>query len=626
MKKIAIFFFVVVLLGCIYFAVFAQPVIDLHDLERARYYQEMKRQEERNDLIDNAFAAFFFSVAFFPIFILLLPFVSKVIKEKILTWFTKLVFAALIFLFFLVIFNLIFDATEEVDLPRNIALFLSALLFIFYYLVIVVSPASTAYDIVNRTGRDIKAEDYRQKTFWSLLDKIKARRKLIIIALFFCLVVAISADIFFFLGIEKKFSEFSQQLTIALFIFGLFLIFLYFVRAFWGYGRINIQESEHRKSDDVKKIIDNISIVAGIQPPKFRIVSHDKPNAFSICPNFDKPIIYITTSLLNLAERNELEAVLAHEIAHISSRRVFDYRTINDLLVVLRLFGFFIFLLFLSTLNPIFSGVWVLISLYGIIVFGVQMGMGASSIDLFIRLLNPPFLLIEFISYLIYYGLSIDEVIYADLEAVRLTRYPKPLYSILTKINLYKRFGLIEKLPDEYHYLYFTGEDVTPEQIPMSQPSVARRHQILEEIDSLLKGMSVRKEKIILKCPFCTSDTEEIEAKGHYGITVHIDRCPKCGSIWFDDWELWTIDDLSLYILEKVNIDTRGYPKKLSCPHCGIKLLRLFDPIIPKNIKIFYCSSCDGNWMKRKYLLLYDSYKKKISKEKSEIEAYNIKQ
>jgi len=606
MKKILILTIFVILIIFVSKVIFAKPVGNYY---QDRYFYE--EYDQNNGFLDNIIAIFILAVIFLPILVWILP-LKEATKQKLLNLIGMLVLVFVISVPFLFILSIRIELTGEINPIIDVAVILAVLVFIVFYFSLAASPATFAYDLVNKTRSESETQNLKHSTFWSLLDRIKYRRKSIISILCICLVVVVLLDVFFFLKVQEKFLEFSRQLTQILFIFGLVFVFFYFLGEFFGYGKINIPSSGHGKSDDIKRLIDNLSITAGIQPPDFKIVSHDKPNAFSICSNFGQPIIYITTALLNLADKNELEAVLGHEITHISSKRVFDYRTISDMLITLRLFSFITFLLFLSTLNPSFIGVWLGIFLYGMIAFGVGLGMGVSSVDPIMRLTNPPFLLVDFISYLIYYALSADEVIYADLESVRLTRYPKPLYSILTKINLYKKFGFTEKLPEEYHYLYFTGEDIAPEGIPMSQPSVGKRLQILEEIDSLLRGIIARKEKVILKCPFCSCNMEEIEAKGHYGAMIMVDRCPNCGSVWFDDWELWAAGDLSPYILDKTKIKDKGYPPKLLCPHCGIKLSRLFDPIIPKGIKIFYCFSCDGNWMKYKYLLPYANYRKSL--------------
>ncbi len=608
MKKIIILTILIVLIIFISQVTLAQPL--------GNYYQDRFFYEENDDFIDNITPIFIFVVIFLLILIWILPF-SADTKQKLYNLISKFVLLSLISIPFLIILDIRMDLTGKLNPIIDVAIILAVFIFLIFYLSLAASPATFAYNLINKTGGKSETKYLKHSTFWSLLDKIKSRRKLTILILIVSLIIVILLDIFFFLKVQKKFLEFSHQLTLILSIFGLFLIFFYFLKAFFGYGRINIPVSEHKKSEDIRRLIDNLSIAAGIQSPDFKIMPHDKPNAFSICPNFGQPIIYITTALLNLADRNELEAVLGHEIAHISSKRVFDYRLISDILISLRSFGFVTFFLFLSTLNPALLGLWLGLFLYGILAFGIEIEMGASSLDLIMRLMNPPFLLVDFFSYLIYYTFSSDEVFYADLESIRLTRYPKPLYSIFMKIDEYKRFGFIEKMPEEYYYLYFTGENVIPERIPMPQPSISKRKDLLEEVDSLLKGLRAKKEKVILKCPFCRNDMDEVEAKGHYGATIKIDRCQKCGSIWFDDWELWAVDDLVPYILDKTKIETRGYPDKLLCPHCGIKLLRLFDPIIPRDIKIFYCSSCDGNWTKYKYLILYDAYRKKIEKDKA---------
>lgn len=476
--------------------------------------------------------------------------------------------------------------------------------FFSIYFLLARFPANFAYFFLEILRPDKKFEI---RTFWSLLDKIKFRRRLIISFLSLTLFVV------FCLTILVGYLAFGRELAMISFLIGAILLFFYFIEEIVGYGRFHVSECQHKKSVDIKNAIENISIKAGIEPPNFKIIINSNPTAFLLCPNFSKPIIFITSSLLNLADRNELKAVVANQIAFISSGRIFDYLTINNLLLFLKICGSLIFLLCLAMLNNIFLFAWLGAVLYFMIRSAMaKFGKGENitgSIGTIISLANPPFLLVNFISHLIFYQISDDEILYADLESIQFTRYPKPLYSVLTKLEEHKNFG--DKMPEELYYLYFTGENTAIRSMPMPQPSIKRRKAILEEIDYTLKSLKVTEEFTGLKCPCCASYMEELEGEIHYGGTIKIDRCKRCGSIWFDEWEVWYIADLMPHVLDDTQLKNIIPVDKILCPRCEVELYLVEDYNIPRDVQLWSCPTCNGNLLEHINLIRFSAHKKK---------------
>ncbi len=106
-------------------------------------------------------------------------------------------------------------------------------------------------------------------------------------------------------------------------------------------------------------IVENISIAYDISQPNIEIISHTNPTSFTLHRNFRRPTLYLTSTLLNIADKSELEAIISHEIAHINSGFISDYRIIYNLLTLLRTFGFIFFLLLVSLLDLNFLILWI---------------------------------------------------------------------------------------------------------------------------------------------------------------------------------------------------------------------------------------------------------------------------
>jgi uncharacterized protein len=97
-----------------------------------------------------------------------------------------------------------------------------------------------------------------------------------------------------------------------------------------------------------------------------------------------------------------------------------------------------------------------------------------------------------------------------------------------------------------------------------------------------------------MKCPRCSTAMETVQINA-----IPIDRCTKCGGLWFDEFELG--DLRAKKGAEKV--DT-GHPDKanlrsqarLGCPKCNTPMLRMVDAQQPH---IWYetCDVCGGSFL-----------------------------
>jgi len=77
--------------------------------------------------------------------------------------------------------------------------------------------------------------------------------------------------------------------------------------------------SDHR---DLERIVENLSITAGLPAPRIYIINDPAPNAFATGRNKDHAAIAVTSGLLTIMERSELEGVLAHELAHVGNKDI----------------------------------------------------------------------------------------------------------------------------------------------------------------------------------------------------------------------------------------------------------------------------------------------------------------
>lgn len=71
---------------------------------------------------------------------------------------------------------------------------------------------------------------------------------------------------------------------------------------------------------DLYNIVENLSITAGLPMPKVYVIPDQAPNAFATGRNKDHAAVAVTSGLLQILNRTELEGVIAHELSHIGNR------------------------------------------------------------------------------------------------------------------------------------------------------------------------------------------------------------------------------------------------------------------------------------------------------------------
>lgn len=86
-------------------------------------------------------------------------------------------------------------------------------------------------------------------------------------------------------------------------------------------GITHAQPASEAELRPLRRLLENVSIGAGLPvTPELRIVDDAAPNAFAAGLRPTSSYVGVTTGLLRTMPKRELEAVLAHEVAHIRNR------------------------------------------------------------------------------------------------------------------------------------------------------------------------------------------------------------------------------------------------------------------------------------------------------------------
>jgi len=167
---------------------------------------------------------------------------------------------------------------------------------------------------------------------------------------------------------------------------------------------------------DLWNAVENLSITAGLPMPKLYIIEDPAPNAFATGRNKDHAVVAVTTGLLAILDKNELEGVIAHELSHIGNK---------DMLlstVVVVLVGFIALL----------SDFFLRAQMFGNM-RSRDNGGRAGAILLVIGIVFA--ILAPLVATLIRLAISRKREFLADASGALLTRYPDGLASALKKIS-----------------------------------------------------------------------------------------------------------------------------------------------------------------------------------------------
>lgn len=176
-----------------------------------------------------------------------------------------------------------------------------------------------------------------------------------------------------------------------------------------------------KKSDNPElfRIVENLCIGDGLPMPKIYIINDPSPNAFATGRDPNHAIVCVTSGILQVLDKTELEGVIAHELSHVKN---FDIRLMG---VVAVLVGFIAILanLFVNQLwwgglgrdrDSRDSGNLQIIFLVIGIVLAILSPIAATLIQL---------------------AVSRKREFLADASGALLTRYPEGLASALEKIS-----------------------------------------------------------------------------------------------------------------------------------------------------------------------------------------------
>ena len=87
----------------------------------------------------------------------------------------------------------------------------------------------------------------------------------------------------------------------------------------WSYRAKIVSKAEQPR---LYNIVNKVCLKGNLPMPKLAIVATQTPNAFATGRNKDRAVVAVTEGILSLLSDDELEGVLAHEMAHVKDRDI----------------------------------------------------------------------------------------------------------------------------------------------------------------------------------------------------------------------------------------------------------------------------------------------------------------
>lgn len=213
---------------------------------------------------------------------------------------------------------------------------------------------------------------------------------------------------------------------------------------------------EHRK---LVHIVENLSLTAGLKQPKIYIINDESPNAFATGRNPDHASIAVTSGLIKLLDKAELEGVIAHELSHIKN---------YDIL--------------LATIVITLLGVVVLISDWSLRLRFINNNKNSKNyvvvlLSLILAIISP------IIARLIYLTISRKREYLADAGGALLTRYPEGLASALQKLEDNSHRLKLANRATAALYIVNPFKQINISELFSTHPPIEKRIQILKNIN-----------------------------------------------------------------------------------------------------------------------------------------------
>ena len=160
------------------------------------------------------------------------------------------------------------------------------------------------------------------------------------------------------------------------------------------------------EASELYDIVEGLARRAGLPMPRVAIIPGQQPNAFATGRNPEHAVVAATEGILRILERDEIEAVMAHELAHVRNR---------DMLI--------------SSVAATLAGAIMVLARFGLFFGGGDRNRGGGALALLVVILAPVAAMI------VQAAISRSREFAADAGGAEISGKPRALASALQKLE-----------------------------------------------------------------------------------------------------------------------------------------------------------------------------------------------
>jgi len=275
------------------------------------------------------------------------------------------------------------------------------------------------------------------------------KRNTVIIMIIFVAIIGL-------IGVAFAFAFKDWWIEVGILAFALiYAVVQYFASSSLAVAMTGARQIQKKDYPAFYNAVENITQTAGLPMPKVYVIDDPAPNAFAAGRNPDNALVAATTGLLDIMDKNELEAVVGHEVSHIKN---------YDIRVSMITFGLVCIVGFVADLG-------LRMSLYG-------RKEDRSPVGLIIMLVTAIFAPLA--ASLAQLAISREREYLADASSVNLTRYPEGMISALKKLDEHGRPMRRQNAATEALYINSPMKKGTLANLFSTHPPIEKRIEKLE--------------------------------------------------------------------------------------------------------------------------------------------------
>ncbi len=214
---------------------------------------------------------------------------------------------------------------------------------------------------------------------------------------------------------------------------------------------------DQNSASGLYEIVERLTHRADLPMPALYIIPGEQPNAFATGRDYKHAAVAVTEGLLNHLTKEEVEAVVAHELSHIKH---------YDMLI--------------GTVTATIAGAIAMLAQFGMFFGGGDRDRPNLIITIALMLIMP------IAASLIQMTVSRNREFMADAGAARMTGHPEWLQGALAKLDSYARATVMPDADPQTAHMFiinpFTGKDMSLKQLFSTHPSTQQRIDKLEAL------------------------------------------------------------------------------------------------------------------------------------------------